>query len=161
MVLPTDNTAIAWCKYGWAFLLVCGLANIRFMRRHVRPYVSARPELAAGYHRLLRGLAFWMNLPWLVTGIGCTIGGVPTFLHFIFPVVGGPFVWAFWVVVYAEFLLLAFWAIWCGGAEDLVAHPGLINFHTSKVGRMRWFLASVAVFLVASNTGFLIWFALL
>jgi hypothetical protein len=146
-------------QYAWVVLLACTLLNIASLWRSVRPRVAAHPELAAGYRRLIRGLAFWLSLPWLVMGVGCTIGGVPSFRNFLKPAVGGAFVWAFWVVVIAEFLLLGYWAMWGGGAEALVRHPGLMNVNTESVRRMRWYLAGFSVFGVAWNTGFLIWLA--
>ena len=146
-------------RYAWAVILAGMLLNIPFLWRRARPYIAAHPELVAGYRRLIRGFAFWICLPWLVMGVGCTIGGVPMFVQFFRPAVGGPFVWAFWVVMYAEFLLLGYWAVWGGGAEALVRHPGLIDFRTDSVRTMRWFLAGLSVFAVVWNTGFLIWLA--
>lgn len=146
-------------QWGWLALLAGVPLNVLAIRRRARLHIVAHPELAAGYRRLLRGFAFWMSLPWLVMGVGCTIGGVPTLFHFLRPVAGGPFVWAFWVVAYTEFLLLGWWAVRGGGAEALVRHPGLIVFRTGSVTRMRWFLAGLSVFAVAWNTGCLVWLA--
>lgn len=143
-------------QWAWLVFLAGVPLNVLAIRRRVRRHIVAHPELAEGYRRLLRGFAFWTSLPWLVMGAGCTVGGVPTVFHFLRPAAGGPFVWAFWVVVYAEFLLLGWWAVRCGGAEALVRHPGLVAFRTRSAARMRWFLAGLSVFAVAWNTGFLV-----
>jgi len=146
-------------RYAWLVMLAGVLVNVPILWRRARPHIAAHPELAAGYRGLIRGFAFWMSLPWLAMGVGCTIGGVPTFVEFIRPAAGRPFVWAFWAVVYAEFLLLGWWAVWRGGAEALVRHPGMIDFRTGSARTMRWFLASLSVFAVAWNTGLLVWLA--
>ena len=143
-------------RYGWLFLVVGVLINVPILWCRSRPQIAARPDLEAGYRRLIRGSAFWMSLPWLVMGIGCTVGGVPTIWHFLRPAVGGPYVWAFWAVLDAEFLLLGYWAVWGGGAKALVRHPGVINFRTRSVRRMRRFLVGMAVLGVVWNTGFLV-----
>lgn len=143
----------------WLFFLALGLLNLVAIQRRLRPLCASIPELAAGYRRLLYGAVFWMCLPWLVMGVGSTVGGVPTIIHFLRPATGGPFAWAFVAVVYAEFLLLGWWAIWGGGAEALVRHPGVISFRTDSVVTMRRFLVGSVVFALVWNTGFLIWLA--
>lgn len=143
-------------QHGWVFLLVAMLLNAPLLWRRARPHIAAHPELREGYRRLILWFTFWMSLPWLVMGFGCEVGGVPTVFHFLSPG-GGPFVWAFWVVVYAESLFLGYWAVFRGGAETLVRHPGVINFYASSVPRMKWHVGGLAVWVVVWNTGFLVW----
>jgi hypothetical protein len=144
-------------QHAWLLLLGGVLINVPLLWRRARPHIAAHPELEAGYRRLIRGSAFWMSLPWLVMGVGCVIGGVPSFLDYLFPLTGGPFVWAFWAVLYTEFLLLGYWAVWRGGAEALVRHPGFTNVRPHSVRRMKWYMASFAAFAVVWNTAILVW----
>jgi hypothetical protein len=140
----------------WVVALVAVLIHIPTMWRRVRPHIEAQPELLAGYRRLIYWNAFWMSLPWLVMGVGVNIGGVPTFLNFLRHMIGGPFVWAFWVVLFTEFLLLGYWAIWRGGAETLSAHPGIATYRAHSVRWMKWFLGGMAVFAIVWNIGCLV-----
>jgi len=68
-----------------------------------------------------------MNLPWIVMGIGCTIGGVPTVFHFCRPRDGNPFVIAWWVILFIEYILGFYWIFFCKGAEK-IAKFGMISY---------------------------------
>ena len=146
-------------QYGWLAMLAVVWVNVLLIRRRIRPHREAFPELEPGYRRLIRGFALWMSLPWLVMGIGCMIGEVPTCFHFLFPLVGGPFVWAFWVVCFAEFLILGYWALCRDGAETLVRHPGIVKYSIDSVREMRWMMVAGSAFGIIWNAGFLIWIA--
>lgn len=146
-------------QYGWLAMLAIMWVNVVLIQRRIQPHREAFPELEPGYRRLIRGFAFWMSLPWLVMGIGCTIGGVPTIFHYLFPLTGGPFVWAFWIVCFAEYILLGYWAIRCYGAEMLVRHPGIIKYPIDSVREMRWLLTVGSIFGIIWNVGILIWIA--
>jgi hypothetical protein len=146
-------------RHVWLVFVAVVLANAMILSRRARSQNEAHPELANGYRRLIRGFVFWMSLPFLVMGFGCEIGGVPTVMHFFFPAVFGPFVWAFWVVFYVELLLLGYWAVFRNGAETLVRHPGIVEFRTKSVSRMRFYIGWIATIGVASNAGFLVYLA--
>src|SRR5262245_4576008 len=128
---------VVFMRYGWVLLVAGMLLNIPFLWRRVRPHIAAHPELVGGYRLLLFGLATGLSLPWLVMGFGCVVGGVPTIFHFLSPASGGPFVWTFWVVVYAEFLLVGYWVVFGGGAEILVRYPGVMNFQFNSASRLK------------------------
>jgi hypothetical protein len=147
---------IALERDAWLLFLGVVLLNVPILWHRSRPQIAAHPELEAGYRRLIRGLAFWMSLPWLVMGLGYMVGGVQTLRDFLRPAAGGPYVWALWAVVYAELVLLGYWAVWGGGAKALVRHPGVINIRTRSVRRMRRLLVGTAVFGIIWNTGFLL-----
>lgn len=53
----------------------------------------------------MRGYLVWMNLPWVVMGVGCTIGGIPS----------------------ASYIFGAYWLFFKGGAGMLVRYPGVFN----------------------------------
>src|SRR5262249_49359741 len=98
----------------------------------------------------------WQSLPWLVMGAGVLVGGVPSVTHFVRPAVGGPFVRAFWVVVYGWICLTGYWGIRGGGAEILARHPGLLNVRTSSVRRLKWHFGGLVVFGLFTNTAALL-----
>ncbi len=72
-----------------------------------------------GRNRFLLGYLFWMNLPWVVMGIGCTIGGVPTVFHYFRPRDGNTFVLAWWGAVLVLYIVSIYWVFFCGGVEKL------------------------------------------
>ncbi|VTS00220.1 Uncharacterized protein OS=Fluviicola taffensis (strain DSM 16823 / RW262 / RW262) GN=Fluta_2907 PE=4 SV=1 [Gemmata massiliana] len=143
-------------RHAWLFLLLGAFLNVWLIRRRIRPIIHKHPELAAGYRRLVRGTALWTSLPWLVMGVGCELGSVPSFVAYLFPATGGPFVWVFWGVVYGELLFLCYWSVWNGGGETLVRYPGITNFHAPTPHLMKQQLAWFAGTGLVWSTTFLI-----
>lgn len=143
-------------RHAWIVPVVTILLSVFLQWRNVQPLIVARPELKDGYRRLTRGVTVWMTLPWLVMGWGCLVGTAPGVMGYLFPIWGGPFVWSFWAVVYAELMFLAYWGVFGRGAELLVQHPGVVNIHSVSVSRMKWYLGCLAAVGVLSTTGVLL-----
>jgi hypothetical protein len=146
-------------QHAWLVMVIGTVIQVPLLWRRLRPQIAVHPELEPGYRHLLWWGTFWFCLPWLVMGIGCTVGGIQSFLAFFYPAKGGPFVWAFWVVAYAEFLLLGYWAIWGRGAEILIRYPSLVNYRIGSIRSMRRVLIVVAGLAMVWNAGILIWLA--
>jgi hypothetical protein len=113
--------------HGWMVFLVVTCLNALMLKLHSRRYIRQRPELADGYTRLIRGVLFWGNLPWLVMGVGIELGGLPGMFSYFHPRDGNPFVLAFFVVVIAEWILSFWWLFFARGAEFLAEHPGVFG----------------------------------
>jgi hypothetical protein len=64
-------------KYFWAVAIVTTFINITIWKRRSRKYIAEKPELAKGYEELFSGATVWLNIPWVVMGIGLTFGNVP------------------------------------------------------------------------------------
>lgn len=86
--------------------------------------IEEMPELEEGYRKIIRGFVIWGNIPWLVMGLGCTTGNVPTVFHYFRPRDGNPFVTAFLVSVVLVWVLGTYWVFFRDGAEMLVKYPG-------------------------------------
>jgi hypothetical protein len=97
-----------------------------------------------------------MSLPWVVMGIGMTIGNVPNIKDYFYPRIGNQFVIAWWVSIWALVLFLSDWIWFRGGAEKLIRYPGLLRGNptdpkTIKIGCFLAFLGNI----VASSIVFL------
>lgn len=119
-------------RYFWAVaIVVTGIHAARIKARSTQ-HIRQNPELAHGYATLIRGYLISMNIPWVVMGIGCMIGGVPTVMHYFRPQDGDPYVLAW----FASMLLLSiagtYWLLLGDGAEMLVKHPGVFNRDVSS-----------------------------
>jgi hypothetical protein len=101
--------------------------NVLYLKFHSRERIRQRPELAAGYQRLIWGYLFWGNLPWIIMGLGLELGGLPSIFSYFRPRDGNPFVLAFFIVVFAVWILGFWWLFFARGAEFLVEHPRRIN----------------------------------
>lgn len=114
-------------QYFWAIMIVAMIAFAISWRAHSRPHIAADPELAEGYHKLIRGFLFWGNLPWVALGITSVCGGVSLF-DFLDPQSrfewSNPWIMSFVITVIVLWALLLMWVFLRGGAEALVRHPG-------------------------------------
>jgi len=125
-------------RHGWALLILVTCINGAVWWRKGQPSIAADPTLAPGYRRLIRSWLILMNLPWLVMGAGIVFGGVPTIFNYFDPR-SGPFVIAFYVTAVAVWIVLFYWLFFRSGAEALIAHPGLLNFHTERPSVVKWY----------------------
>jgi hypothetical protein len=123
------NWPAIFFKWFWAIAIFFSFLNTRIFRFRARPHIQAHPELEAGYRTLIKGYLTWGNLPWVVMGIGCTFGGIPSVFYFFRPQDRNPFVLAFWFSILLLWILGTNWLLFRGGAEMLVKHPGILNFH--------------------------------
>jgi hypothetical protein len=121
-----DNLLQVIFRNAWIFLLLLTFANAASWWSRGKKEIVKHPELEKGYRKLVRNFMLLNNVPWVVMGIGILYGGVPTALHFLSPG-NGPFVIAFWVSVIATWVVIAYWVLFRGGAQDLLRYPGLLN----------------------------------
>jgi len=115
-------------KYFWLAAIIFTAINFIVFKRRARRQIENNPELEKGYSVLFRGYLFWMNLPWIIMGIGCTIGGIPSVWYYFRPKDGNPFVLAWFGCIFALCILGTFWLLFRGGAEMLAHHPGAVEF---------------------------------
>jgi hypothetical protein len=108
-------------RYFWLIaIMVTGINGLIF-RKKARKYVEEDPQLEEGYAALLRGYMVWMNIPWVVMGIGCTGGGVPSLWHYFRPRDANPYVLAWFGSVFLLWVLGTFWLFFRNGAEKLAS----------------------------------------
>jgi hypothetical protein len=129
----------------WVVALVVNCINVFIMKGKAARMISTNPNLAPGYAQLIRGYFFFGSLPWVVMGIGCTIGGVPTVFSFLRPQDGGPYVLAFWILTLGLYVLGSFWIFFMRGAEFLAAHPGVFRGNIQSPGliKLLWLMSVV------------------
>ena len=129
----------------WAVALAFGAINALLLRFRFARLVCEKPEQARGYSLLFWGHLVAMNLPWVVMGIGCTVGGVPTLWFYFRPQDGNPWVLAWWGCTFLLWLLGTYWLFLARGAEMLIKHPDLISGTPSSQGAVKrfWLLCLV------------------
>ena len=115
-------------KYFWMVAIVITGINWLLFKKRARKHIAADNELAEGYAALFKGYLVWMNLPWIVMGVGTTVGGVPSVWHFFRPQDGNPYVLAWFGSVFFLWIAGTFWLFFRNGAETLARHPGAIEF---------------------------------
>jgi len=113
-------------KYFWAVALAFGAINAISLRFKFSRIVREQPEHARGYAQLFWGYSVAVNVPWVVMGVGSTVGEVPTVWHYFRPQDGNPWVLAFWGGLLLLWLLGTYWLFLARGAEMLAQHPGFL-----------------------------------
>ncbi len=128
----------------WFWLLAIGVTflNGGIFWVQSRKEVKESPELEDGYRTLIKGFVMWTNIPWVVMGIGCLVGGVPSVFHYFRPRDGNLWVLAFFASVVLLWLLGTFWLFFRGGAEMLAKHPGFFHppVRNPRLIKLFWFV---------------------
>jgi hypothetical protein len=117
-------------KHFWLILIGGSFLSVLVMKVRTRKYVEQNPILLEGYEKLFRGFILYLNLPWIIMGIGMIFGDFPTIFDFMTAAEKGNL---FSLVFYGTIGVLLFlgvvWIYFRGGAELLVDHPGLLNWN--------------------------------
>lgn len=127
-------------RHFWAIAVVTTLINIAIWKRRSRKYVAEKPELAKGYEELFKSATAWLNIPWVVMGIGVTFGNVPSILHYFRPQDGNPYVLSWFGSVFFLWLAGVYWIFFHDGATTLINYPGLFNYNFSSPSQVKLFL---------------------
>ncbi|MDA2924136.1 hypothetical protein MYX65_05680 [Acidobacteria bacterium AH-259-L09] len=132
-------------RYFWLIAIVVTSINVAIFKQRSRNHIPENPELAEGYARLFRGYLTWLNAPWVIMGIGSTVGGVPSVWHYFRPKDGDPYVLAWFASVFLLWILGTYWLFFKGGAEMLVKHPGaIITASSPALVKLFWVLCLAA-----------------
>jgi hypothetical protein len=115
-------------KWFWLVCIGVTFLNGAVFKFRARKQIKQNPSLEEGYNRIIKGFLTWGNIPWIVMGIGCTFGGVPTVWHYFNPKAGNPYVLAFFASAVLVWIMGSYWIFFRGGAQELVDHPGLLNY---------------------------------
>jgi len=111
----------------WMLFVLVTVINAFSLKMRSRKIVTQRPSLRKGYDQLFYGYLVFMNIPWLVMGIGVVFGGVHGIGSFFRPRDGNLFVLAFHLTILIFLILSSLWICFKGGAEFLVKYPGVFN----------------------------------
>jgi hypothetical protein len=113
--------------YFWLVAIAVTVINAFIFRQKSKKYIRENPKLEEGYSTLFRGYLFWLNIPWVIMGIGCAVGDVPSVWHYFRPKDGNPYVLAWFVSIFVLWILGTLWLFFRGGAEILSTHPGALT----------------------------------
>jgi hypothetical protein len=122
------NIFILIFKYFWLIALIATVINWLSFRKNIQKQIKKQPRLSKEYESLILGYLSFMSLPWLVMGVGCTIGGVTSVWHFFRPRDGNPYVLAWFGCIFFLWVSGTFWLFFKNGAETLAQIPGAVQF---------------------------------
>jgi hypothetical protein len=110
-------------KWSWAIFILVTFLNAAIFSLGGRREIEMHPELREGYRSITRGFVTWGNLPWVVMGVGCVYGAVPSVFNFFRPCDGNPYVLAFFFSGFLLWALGTYWLLYLNGAQKLATIP--------------------------------------
>jgi len=114
-------------KNAWVLFILVTVLNAFMLKARSKKMIDQQPDLQAGYGQIFKGYLIYLNIPWIVMGVGVLFGGVPSVFSFFRPRDGNVFVLAFHASVVILWILSIWWLYFNGGAEFLVKYPGVFN----------------------------------
>src|SRR5215813_11393658 len=114
-------------KIFWVIAIGVTCVNAYLLRSRAQKEIERNPELAEGYAQLIKGYLVFVNIPWIVMGLGIIVGGTRGVFDYFEPRSGNPYVIAFHLTVLILWALIIFWVYLAGGAEFLIRYPGVMN----------------------------------
>jgi hypothetical protein len=129
----------------WIFFIIAIVFDAFYLRARSKRFIEKQPELREGYDQLFKAYLLYLNIPWLVMGIGTVFGRVPSIFSFFRPRDGNLFVLAFHATIIVLWILGIRWIYIKGGAEFLIKYPGVFNreLQSSKFIKVYFGLALV------------------
>jgi len=143
--LGVPNIITLAFKCFWLLAIIMIFFNAYYLKLRSRPLVKVNPDLEEGFTKVFWGTIIFGGAPWLVMGVGMTIGGLATPFHFFRPRAGNPYVIAFHLTLILIWILAVIWIYFKDGADFWVKY--IVPLRGSSP-------------LTRSVTGVKIWFAL-
>jgi hypothetical protein len=128
-MVKANGLFIFLSRYFWLLALLAASFNAGLFGRTAKKFIKPDPSLAPGYVRLQRGYLFWLSLPWIIMGLGGTIGGIPSVWYYFRPCDGNPYVLAWFGAIIIEWIIGTAWLFFRKGAETLAKYPGIFTIY--------------------------------
>ncbi len=133
-------------KHFWLLLIVATFINSFIIKFNSKKYILKNSDLEEGYSKLFKGMLFYLNIPWLIMGIGMLFGMTKNSFDFFNPKAMNPIVLTFHGSIIVLWVLSIWWIYFNKGAEFLANHPGAIQIQgpgikknlTAKQIKMFW-----------------------
>jgi hypothetical protein len=133
-------------KYFWLLAIGATCFNAYILKVRSQKYIQADPSLEDDYDKLFRGYIVYLNIPWVVMGIGIMFGNIPTVFDFLSAGRSSNiFIMLFWGSIILLWGLLFIWTYFLGCAEFLIAHPGLLRGNIKSPLLIKFYVATSVV----------------
>jgi hypothetical protein len=123
---PFDDS-LWFTRYFWVLAIGMTILNAQILRKRSIKFIQQKPELEEDYDKVYKGYIIFLNLPWVVMGIGIIFGNIRSAFEYFNIRGGNPYILAFYASIVVIWILIFVWINFRGGAEFLVEHPGYSN----------------------------------
>ena len=114
-------------KEFWAVLILVTIMNGFLLKNRLKEYIQKKPELQKGYDDYVKGYLIFLNIPWIIMGIGNLSGLTNDIQEFFTPRLMNPIVLTFHASLVICWTLSFRWIYFKNGAEFIEKHPGLVE----------------------------------
>lgn len=114
-------------KNVWLICIVATVINAFLFRYRVEHYIAEDPERERGYNDMLKVMLVFLNMPWVIIGIGNSNGMTSSIVEYTYLHPSPPIVQIFYAYILITLLIIGRWVIYGSGAEFLERHPGLLD----------------------------------
>ena len=122
-------------KYAWVLFVAGTLINVISLKKQSQSYIAEDPTLKEGYDKLIKGWLIYGNIPWLIMAIGDLTGITNGVWDYFNPKSMNPMVLLFHITVVILWIIGSNWIYFKGGADFIVKHPGLVQFHGPGINK--------------------------
>lgn len=117
-------------KHFWVAFIIITTANAFILRSRSKRYLVGNPDLKPGYDKLFKGMIIYLNIPWVIMGIGILFGLANGVFDFFRPRTMNPIVLLFHFSIILLWVLSVWWIYFKQGAEFIENHPGFVQLQT-------------------------------
>jgi hypothetical protein len=133
-------------KYVWLLMIINNVIGTLSIWVRAQTHIEKNPALRLGYIRLIQGFFLWMSLPWLVMGLGFTVGSISKLSAYLCLRSGNLFILSWWISIWILMIVYYRWIHFQGGAETLVQHPGFSRPHFNDPKTLKFVSSLLIVF---------------
>ncbi len=129
-------------QHTWLLFIIVTCINAFSLKFQSKKYVEQNPSLEDDYEKIFRGYLFYLNIPWVIMGIGMIFGDFKSIFDFLFGIrSGNPFILLFFGSVIALWVIAVVWIYFQGGAEFLIEHPSILRTMTKSPIEIKIYVA--------------------
>jgi hypothetical protein len=111
----------------WLLGIVITVIDYAFCERAAAASASVIPSLSAEAKALRKRFAIMQIVPWVVMGIGVSVGGVPDVWRYSQPQDLNPYVMTWFASVFCIAIMFAWWVFFRNGANKIVKYQLMSN----------------------------------
>lgn len=109
----------------WIIFIIITFFNVNILKKRTRKYIDKDPKLEEGYKKYFRNYLILFNIPWVIMGVGNTLGMTEHVFEYLSPAPFNPMVYILHIYIIIVCVLGIKWIYFSNGAEFLESHPGL------------------------------------
>ncbi|SEP57023.1 hypothetical protein [Flavobacterium urocaniciphilum] len=114
-------------KNFWILFILFTIINVFIIKKKVEKYIVDNPEKENGYKLIIKNFLIFSIIPWVIIGIGNSLGLTNSVFEYLQPAKMNPIVLIFHFSIIMIWIMLFRFIFFKNGAKFLENHPGVIT----------------------------------